>query len=60
MRAGLFILLTVLIAGCTTPPSPHARLREEYWIDLAHGDQATEREVLADLAGAQEIGRAHV
>jgi uncharacterized iron-regulated protein len=55
MRAGLLILLTALVAGCTTPPSPHARLREEYWIDLAHGDQVTEREVLADLAAADVV-----
>lgn len=58
MRVSLVLLaIGTLFAGCATQPTPstHARLNTEYWIDLAHGDQASENDVLADLAAANVV-----
>ncbi len=55
-----------LLAACTTvpppviPKSPHA-VRPELWIDLNRGDEVSDAEVIADLAGAGVVyvGEAH-
>ncbi|MBI5770097.1 MAG: ChaN family lipoprotein [Verrucomicrobia bacterium] len=58
-------LAFALLAGCTTAPdSPHGRRPApppEFWLDLVRGDEATDRDVLDDLAqaGAIYVGESH-
>lgn len=60
--------LAVFLSSCTTAPrSPHGRAAPallappEFWLDLAHGDEVSDADVLADLAtaGVVFVGEAH-
>ncbi len=60
--------LAVLLSSCATAPrSPHGRVAPallappEFWLDLTHGDEVSDAEVVADLAtaGVVFLGEAH-
>lgn len=65
MRPALLLCATLaLFSGCTTSPhAPFGRAKPaaELWLDLVSGDEASDQDVLTDLAGAGVIyaGEAH-
>ncbi len=52
----------LLLAACSTAPQPSSHAaRTELWIDLVHGEEITDRDVLDELARANVVylGEAH-
>jgi uncharacterized iron-regulated protein len=57
-------ILLFALSACTsvpTPPATRAPIAQEFWLDLARGDEVPDHAVLADLvkAGAIFVGEAH-